>query len=185
MGDALVQAMDWAGVQTSAALARLLTAPVPANLVVTNVPGPQRRQFLLESELAESFPLVPLAAGQGLGIALYSYNGVMHWGFNADRDLLPDLEQFVRAVDVELEQLHRAHAPIQAVAPKAGSDGRPQGKEDAQRPQSAPASAGTDRASGRASRARARRKKSGASASDLACTDSLGVGVSAGQSTRS
>jgi diacylglycerol O-acyltransferase / wax synthase len=113
MGDALLQALDLAGIQAPMPLARFAAEQMPANLVVTNIPGPQRRQFLLESELLESFPVVPLAKGQGLGIALYSYNSVMHWGFNADRDLVPDLDRFVKAVQIEAQQLHRAHTPIQ------------------------------------------------------------------------
>jgi diacylglycerol O-acyltransferase / wax synthase len=117
MGDALIQALDLAGIHAPMPLARFASEQMPANLVVTNIPGPQRRQFLLEAELLESFPVVPLAKGQGLGIALYSYNNVMHWGFNADRDLVPDLDRFVQAVEVEAAQLHRSHAPIQVRAP--------------------------------------------------------------------
>ena len=112
MGDALLQVLDWAGVQAPPPVARLAAQHMPANLVVTNIPGPQRRQFLLESELGASFPVVPLAKSQGLGIALYSYNGVMHWGFNADRDLLPDLARFTAAIESEVRQLHHAHLPV-------------------------------------------------------------------------
>jgi hypothetical protein len=57
--------------------------------------------------------VVPLAQGQGLGIALYSYNGVMHWGLHADRDLLPDLSRLTEAISNEVKQLHHAHLPIQ------------------------------------------------------------------------
>ncbi len=113
MGDALLQVLDWAGIQTPPPVARFAAQHMPANLVVTNIPGPQRRQFLLESELGTSFPVVPLAKNQGLGIALYSYNGVMHWGFNADRDLVSDLAPFTAAIDAEIKQLHYAHLPVQ------------------------------------------------------------------------
>src|SRR5215213_5299018 len=50
------------------------------NLVVTNVPGPQFPLYLMGRELLEPFPMVPLAAGQGLGIAIMSYNGRMNFG---------------------------------------------------------------------------------------------------------
>jgi diacylglycerol O-acyltransferase / wax synthase len=113
MGDVLLQALDWAGVQAPGPLARFAARQMPANLVVTNIPGPQRRQFLLEGLLTESFPVVPLAKGQGLGIALYSYDGVMYWGFNADRDLMPDLGRFASIVHEEIRTLHQAHVPIQ------------------------------------------------------------------------
>lgn len=113
MGDALLQVLDWAGIQAPPPVARFAAQHMPANMVVTNIPGPQRRQFLLESELDTSFPVVPLAKNHGLGIALYSYNGVMHWGLNADRDLLPDLGRFTAAIETETKQLHHAHLPVQ------------------------------------------------------------------------
>ncbi len=48
------------------------------------------------------YPLVPLFANQALGVALFSYDGRLHWGFNADWDALPDLHDLVQAVDHEL-----------------------------------------------------------------------------------
>ena len=48
------------------------------------------------------YPLVPLFANQALGIALFSYAGRLHWGFNADWDAMPDLHDFVLAVEREL-----------------------------------------------------------------------------------
>ncbi len=70
----------------------------PINTIVTNVPGPQFPLYLLGSELLEMYPQVPLMENLGLGIALVSYNGNVCWGFNADRDLLPDLDRFVAAI---------------------------------------------------------------------------------------
>lgn len=35
-------------------------------------------------------------------IALFSYAGRLHWGFNADWDALPDLHGLVQAVEHEL-----------------------------------------------------------------------------------
>jgi WS/DGAT/MGAT family acyltransferase len=112
VADALLQALDWSGVQIPAPLVRFAAQQMPANLVVTNIPGPQVPQYLLDAQLLASFPIIPLAAGQGLSVAVYSYNGAIHWGFNADRALLPDLADFVRAVDDEVQQLHHAHIPI-------------------------------------------------------------------------
>ena len=48
------------------------------------------------------YPLVPLFANQALGIALFSYDGRLHWGFNADWDAMPDLHDLVQAVEREL-----------------------------------------------------------------------------------
>jgi hypothetical protein len=57
-------------------------------------------------------PLVPLAFNQALGIALFSYDGAVYWGFNADWDALPDLHDLVEYVDQEFEALSKtAGAP--------------------------------------------------------------------------
>jgi diacylglycerol O-acyltransferase len=54
-----------------------------------------------------SYPLVPLFENQGLGIALFSYENRLQWGFNADYDAVPDLHDFVEAVDQEFETLRK------------------------------------------------------------------------------
>ena len=58
-------------------------------------PGPQIPLYMLGAELVSMHPQVPLLENLGLGIALVSYNGRVCWGFNADYELLPDLENFV------------------------------------------------------------------------------------------
>jgi WS/DGAT/MGAT family acyltransferase len=80
----------------------------PYNLIVTNVPGPQTPLYLLGAPMIEGFPHVPLFENQGLAVALFSYNGRLCWGFNADWDLLPDLDVFVAAVERAFCDLHRA-----------------------------------------------------------------------------
>ncbi len=54
------------------------------------------------------YPLVPLAWNQGLGIALFSDDGGLCWGFNSDWDALPDVHDLVTALEVEFEALHKA-----------------------------------------------------------------------------
>jgi hypothetical protein len=77
----------------------------PINMIVTNVPGPQIPLYLLGARLKEAFPLVPLLESTGLGVAIFSYDGRLCWGFNADYELMPDLRSFVRAVDSSFKQL--------------------------------------------------------------------------------
>jgi len=78
------------------------------NMVVTNVPGPARPVYLLGARLTEIYPLVPLFTGQGAGIALFSYDGQLCWGFNADWDAFPDLHDLVEDVEHEFERLREA-----------------------------------------------------------------------------
>jgi len=85
--------------------ARIASQRRAFNVVVTNVPGPPLPVYLLGSRMLEIYPLVPLAATQGLGIALFSYDGALHWGFNADWEAIPDLHELVLAMGDELERL--------------------------------------------------------------------------------
>lgn len=80
----------------------------PYNLIVTNVPGPQTPLYMLGAPMIEGYPHVPLFENQGLAVALFSYNGRLCWGFNADWDLVPDLDVFVAAVERSFNQLHAA-----------------------------------------------------------------------------
>jgi WS/DGAT/MGAT family acyltransferase len=70
-----------------------------SNLVVTNVPGPQLPLYLLGARVLETYPMLNLLTCQSLGVALFSYAGRLHWGFIADWDLVPDLHDFVVAIE--------------------------------------------------------------------------------------
>ena len=95
--------------------ARLTTLSRPFNVVVTNVPGPPFPIWLLGAKMLSVAPLVPLFANQALGIALFSYDGRLFWGFNADWDVLPDLHELVLAARHELEALASAASLAGAV----------------------------------------------------------------------
>jgi WS/DGAT/MGAT family acyltransferase len=89
---------------------RLLSRLHPYNLIVTNVPGPQVPLYLLGARLLGGFPQVPLFENQGLGIALFSYCGSLGFGFNADRDVLHDVDVLAAAVGRGFHDLARAAA---------------------------------------------------------------------------
>jgi WS/DGAT/MGAT family acyltransferase len=101
----LTQAADWTPATLLALGARNVTRQLPFQLVVTNVPGPQVPLYLFGSRMLESYPVVPLLDGLGLGIALFSYDGKLCWGVNADWDLVPDLDAFVACLDESFEEL--------------------------------------------------------------------------------
>lgn len=92
---------------------RLSTRSRAYNLVVTNVPGPQLPLYLLGARMIAPYPLVPLFNNQALGIALFSYDGRLCWGFNADWDLVPDLHDFVDAVAESFEELRQSAQPTE------------------------------------------------------------------------
>ena len=84
--------------------ARLASNARPFNMTVTNVPGPQVLLYLHGARMLATYPLVPLWAGHGAGIAIFSYAGKLYWGFNADWDVLADLDQFIEAVQDSYEE---------------------------------------------------------------------------------
>jgi diacylglycerol O-acyltransferase len=89
----------------------------PINTIVTNVPGPQFPLYLQGARLLELYPQVPLMESLGVGIALASYDGHVHWGFNFDPDVVPDADGFV-------EQIRAAYARVAAAA-KSTTDPAP------------------------------------------------------------
>jgi WS/DGAT/MGAT family acyltransferase len=80
----------------------------PINMIVTNVPGPQFPLYMLGAKLVESYPQVPLLQGTGIGVALFSYDGHIFWGLNGDYGMVPDLEDFRRAVMDSFRELGEA-----------------------------------------------------------------------------
>jgi WS/DGAT/MGAT family acyltransferase len=77
----------------------------PFNMTVTNIPGPQFPMYLLESEMIANYPMVPLWAQHGVGVALFSYNGRLLWGIHADYDTLPDSDRFLDAIQESFREL--------------------------------------------------------------------------------
>jgi diacylglycerol O-acyltransferase len=61
--------------------------------------------YLLESQMIANYPMVPLWAQHGIGVALFSYNGRLLWGIQADYDTLPDSAELVAAIHQSLDEL--------------------------------------------------------------------------------
>jgi WS/DGAT/MGAT family acyltransferase len=86
---------------------------LPCNMVVTNVPGPQRTLHLLGAGMLSYRGTLPLTDYLGLATAVVSYDGKLQYGFTADWDLMPDLDVFARCVA-------EAFADLRAAVPQAG-----------------------------------------------------------------
>ncbi|MGB8329836.1 MAG: wax ester/triacylglycerol synthase family O-acyltransferase [Polyangiales bacterium] len=92
------------------------------NLIITNVPGPPFPLYMLGAPMKAIYPMVPLMQNQNLGIALFSYAGGLHWGFNADWESFPDVHEFVediKASFAEYRQLAAARTPSVSGADEA------------------------------------------------------------------
>ncbi|HSN82403.1 MAG TPA: wax ester/triacylglycerol synthase family O-acyltransferase [Polyangiales bacterium] len=77
------------------------------SVVVTNVPGPPLELNLLGAPMKRIFPLVPIPPTQNLGIALFSYDGWLCWGFNADWERFPDVHEFVEHLEAAFAEYQR------------------------------------------------------------------------------
>ena len=108
--EVLEELSNWTSSSLLTGLSRLAASQRSYNMVVTNVPGPQFPVFLNGARMDESYPLVPLFENQALGVALFSYDGGLYWGFNADWEAVPDLHEFVLAVEQEFEALRKLEA---------------------------------------------------------------------------
>ena len=55
-----------------------------------------------------NFARLGFAQRAGAGIALFTYDGQLCWGFNADWDAFPDLHDLVEGVELEFAKLCEA-----------------------------------------------------------------------------
>ena len=106
--DSVMRILEWTGTAILSLGVRFANRMSPYNLIVTNVPGPPFPLYFLGAKLLEAYAQVPLFTNQGLGVALFSYEDKLFWGFNGDWDLMPDLADFAADVDLSFRELSRA-----------------------------------------------------------------------------
>ena len=88
-----------------ATLARSLYATRLFNVTITNVPGPQIPLYAFGAPLREVHPVVPLAAAHSVGIAIFSYNGLVTFGVIADSESTPDIEVLTHGIEEGINEL--------------------------------------------------------------------------------
>lgn len=88
-----------------ARLARSLYATRLFNLTITNVPGPRIPLYALGARLREVHPVVPLAAEHAVGIAIFSYDGLVTFGVIADSESTPDIATLANGIEEGVEEL--------------------------------------------------------------------------------
>ena len=67
--------------------------PPAINLVISNVPGPQRTMYFRGAEVVEAYPVSTLPPGVALNMTVSSYAGTMFFGLVGGRSALPDLQR--------------------------------------------------------------------------------------------
>ncbi len=75
------------------------------HLVVTNAPGPQDPVYFAGARMTAMYPVLPLVPGQALTIGITSYDGMLFFGFGAERESMPDLPMIPGLVHEALDEL--------------------------------------------------------------------------------
>jgi diacylglycerol O-acyltransferase / wax synthase len=78
------------------------------NLLITNVPGAQKQMYVAGTKLLETYAVPPLLNNQVLAIGVTSYNGMLYFGINADRDAMSDVDVFPSLLRESLDELLEA-----------------------------------------------------------------------------
>jgi diacylglycerol O-acyltransferase / wax synthase len=86
-----------------------------ANVVISNVLGPDFPLYLAGAELEAGFPLGPVMDGMGVNITVMSYRGVLYWGVISCPETVPTVWRITDAVQPALDELLRA-AGLEAAA---------------------------------------------------------------------
>jgi diacylglycerol O-acyltransferase len=100
--------------------------PPPANLVLSNVPGPRETLYLMGAQMIGSFPMSILMDGQALNITLVSHGDQLDFGILGCRNAMPDIDhlaQYVGEAFLELKAL--ADAKVSTAPAASGKPAAP------------------------------------------------------------
>ncbi len=135
-GEVLTAISDWTVPNLLVQAVRLAERARPYNLIVTNVPGPQIPLYFLGCPMRTTYPVVPLFHQMAMVVGIFSYNGGLFWGLNADWEQIPDLHDFVSYLEEAFRDLQKAAeraAAAGAPKPKAPPRRRTRAKKSAPR----------------------------------------------------
>jgi WS/DGAT/MGAT family acyltransferase len=108
-----------------------------ANLVVSNVPGPQAPLYFCGARMIAMHAMAPVGDGMGLFIATPSYNGKVAVCLTSTREIIPDTPFFIGCLRQSFNELTTA-AERRLSAAKAGSGGTKK-RRPGKKPKPAPA----------------------------------------------
>jgi WS/DGAT/MGAT family acyltransferase len=83
---------------------------LPANMLASNVRGPDRRLYLNGARLETFFPVSTLIVAVGLNVTFMSYADQMVFGYTANGSALPEVESLARYTVEAFEALQKATA---------------------------------------------------------------------------
>jgi WS/DGAT/MGAT family acyltransferase len=86
-------------------VSQLAASPQAFNLAVSNIPGPQGKQYMRGCRLAEVYPVVPLADRHALSIGMTTASDGAFFGLYADREALPEVDELADHLDSSIDEL--------------------------------------------------------------------------------
>jgi diacylglycerol O-acyltransferase / wax synthase len=104
----LINTAQWTPPTLHGLAARLISRQRFANLVVSNVPGPQIPLYLSGAQLVVAYPVMPLGPTLGLSVAVTSLSGTMGFGFTGDWDAVPDIDVLPEGLLDSMAELKKA-----------------------------------------------------------------------------
>jgi diacylglycerol O-acyltransferase len=84
---------------------RLVASPRAFNLTVSNIPGPREPLYMLGCELAEAYPVVPIADRHALSIGVTTVGDGAYFGLYADPESLPQGDHLAASIDRSIDEL--------------------------------------------------------------------------------
>jgi WS/DGAT/MGAT family acyltransferase len=106
MGDTLAPAVLNLAYRMIAATAASMA--IPANAVVSNVPGAPVPVYLAGGRLDATYPISIIMPGMGLNITVLSYVDRVDFGFTVDPDLVPDPWYLSDGIPIAMNELKEA-----------------------------------------------------------------------------
>jgi diacylglycerol O-acyltransferase / wax synthase len=103
--DFLLNLAGFAPSTLHAMVARASLRQIAFNLIVTNVPGPQTPLYCQGAKLVDVYPIAFLYDGQELAVAVFSYAGMLNFGYLVDDQNIPDVDVFAQCVDEGVREL--------------------------------------------------------------------------------
>jgi diacylglycerol O-acyltransferase / wax synthase len=91
--------------------------PMVANLVISNVPGPQVPLYMAGARMLTFHPLSIVMHGLGLNITIQTYAGEVDFGIIAGKAALPHAQDLAKAINAAFEEARSLYALGQATAP--------------------------------------------------------------------
>jgi diacylglycerol O-acyltransferase / wax synthase len=104
-GDLAFKAAERAPGVVQHAISRIFASPRTFNLVVSNIPGPAQPMYMCGCPLEAAYPVVPLADRHALSVGMTSVRDRACFGIYADREAIPDADDFARDVDAAISEL--------------------------------------------------------------------------------